>query len=474
MQKRSLNFLSISTSLADPPGTRTAPGVSPSKAKREFRTMKRTAIAAAALVLLSSAKIASAQAVATSATDHEKTVERLEHQLRELTISRERDERRIRELEEGIQAPTSASADSAPAEERGAFSWTGQGNLLNPQITAFLDIGGSWSSDGDNAARNRFNFREAELDLRAAVTPRADGVLTLAFGEQVENPFGTPEVRTVFEVEEGYLDVHTLPFDLALRAGKFRSAFGRNNLLHLHDLPQVTRPLANQAFFGPEGIASVGASLSWIVPNPWDQYIEFSTDVVNADSASESPVVAIPGADNPAVLSHLKFFEDVGETGSVELGTSFLYSRASGGFEDGFTLGADATYHWLDPARPDFRSFLLQGELFWSRSSFSDGSRGDDWGLYVFGQFQLARSWYTGVRYDYTEYPGLDDRRGTDADWAISPYVTWYLFESLRLRLEYQHLERDHPHRAPTEDSILLGLTFYIGAHPPHPYWVNR
>ncbi len=368
------------------------------------------------------------------------------------------------------RAQTEASADAAPA----GFRWIGQGNLLNPQITVFLDIGGSFSSDGANAARNRFHFREAELDLRAAVTPSADGVLILALGERFEDPFGSGEVAVEFEVEEGYLDVHTLPFDLALRVGKFRSAFGRSNVLHTHDLPQLTRPLANEAFFGPEGIASVGASLSWIVPNPWDRYIEFSADVVNADSASDSPVVAIHGANNPAVLSHLKFFQDIGETGSLELGTSFLFSRASGGFEDGYTLGADITVQWLDPARSDFRSVLFQAELFWSRNDALDGSRGDDWGLYVFGQYQFGRNYYVGLRYDYTDFPGLAERRGTDADWALSPYVTWYLHEAVRLRLEYQHLERDHPDRAATEDAILLGLTFYFGAHPAHPYWVNR
>ena len=315
------------------------------------------------------------------------------------------------------RAQTESPADATPA----GLGWIGQGNLLNPQIAVFLDIGGSWSSDNDNAARNRFDFREATLDLRAAVTPRADGVLILALGERFEDPYGDGDVAVEFEVEEGYLDAHTLPFDLALRVGKFRSAFGRSNLLHIHDLPQLTRPLANRAFFGPEGLASVGASVSWIVPNPWDRYIEVSADVVNADSASESPVVAIPGTDNPAVLSHLKFFQDVGETGSLELGASFLFSRASGGFKDGYTLGADVTYQWFDPARSDFRSFLFQAELFWSRNDAPNGSRGDDWGLYVFGQYQFARNLYAGVRYDYTDFPGVEERFGTDADWALSP-----------------------------------------------------
>jgi hypothetical protein len=366
----------------------------------------------------------------------------------------------------------SAEAEVAPS---GRAAATGQGNLLNPEITVFVDAGGSLSSDHDNEARNRFNLREAEVDFRAAVTPRADGVLVVAIGEEIENPFGDVEVDFEFELEEGYLDVHTLPWDLALRAGKFRSAFGRNNLLHTHDLPQLTRPLAVQAFLGPEGLATVGASLSWLVPNPWDQYIELAAQFVNADGGSESPILDGPGVANPAVLSHLKLFQDIGDTGSLELGTSFLYSQATGGRDDGYTLGADATYLWRDPAAPDFRSLLFQGELFWSSSDFKDEGSGDDnWGFYAFGQYQFSQKAYAGVRLDYTDLPGAETRRSGDSDWGVSSYITWYLAEALRLRLEYQHLERDLLGHANSEDALLLGITFFIGAHPPHPYWVNR
>ncbi|MBW2390790.1 MAG: hypothetical protein JRG89_20495 [Deltaproteobacteria bacterium] len=350
----------------------------------------------------------------------------------------------------------------------------GQGNLLNPAITAFLDMGGSLSTDEDNKARNRFNLREAEVDFRAAVTPRADGVLVLAIGEEVEDPFGDVEIDFEFELEEGYLDVHTLPWDLALRAGKFRSAFGRNNLLHTHDLPQVTRPMAVQAFLGPEGLATIGASLSWLVPNPWDQYLEFAAQVVNSDGGAESPILDGPGADNPAVLTHLKFFGDIGTSGSLELGTSFLYSQASGGRDDGYTLGADVTYTWRDPAASDFRSLLMQAELFWSNGDYEDGSGDDLWGFYAIGQYQFAQHWYAGVRLDYTELPNVEARGSGDSDRGVSSYVTWYLAESLRLRVEYQHTERDLMGHDDNEDAVLLGLTFFIGAHPPHPYWVNR
>ena len=141
---------------------------------------------------------------------------------------------------------------------------------------------------------------------------------------------------------------------------------------------------------------------------------------------------------------------------------------------DGYTLGADLTYMWRDRAAPDFRSLLFQGELFWSNSDFEDGNRDDNWGFYAFGQYQFAQNWYAGIRLDYTDLPNVEARRSSDSDWGTSSYLTWYWNEALRLRLEYQHLERDLLGQEDTEDALLLGLTFFIGAHPPHPYWVNR
>jgi hypothetical protein len=445
--------------------------------------MRRAIFLATVLAAFCAAQAARAQPEPASVDALRETVELLTLRVQEMESAREADRHRMRELEDRIAQLAATSAGSAAEREPevllGGTAAIGQGNLLNPQITGFIDTGGSLSSDGDNKARNRFNLREAELDLRGAVSPRADGVLILAMGEEIEDPFGDVDVSIEFEVEEAYLNVHTLPRDLALKAGKFRSAFGRNNLLHTHDLPQVTRPLAVQAFLGPEGLATLGASLDWIVPNPWDRYVELTTQLVNADGGSESPILGGPDAVNPAVLSHLKLFQDVGDTGSLELGASFLHTRTSGDRDAaGYVLGADATYHWRDPAQPDFRSLLLQGELFWSNSDFDDEIRGiihdDNWGFYLFGQYQLGQNWYAGVRYDYTDFPNLEVRRRTDSDWGISSYVTWYLNEALRLRLEYQHLERELLGQSDHEDSLLLGLTFYIGAHPPHPYWVNR
>ena len=52
--------------------------------------------------------------------------------------------------------------------------------------------------------------------------------------------------------------------------------------------------------------------------------------------------------------------------------------------------------------------------------------------------------------------------------------MSWYLSEALRLRLEYQHHSVEFAGSRDNEAALMLGVTFFIGAHPPHPYWVNR
>jgi len=402
-----------------------------------------------------------------------------------LEREREADQDRIRELEDALARWESSSRGGGEADaasggaSRGLVGALGQGNLLNPEITVFGDLGGSLSTDGDDKRFNRFNLREFELDFRAAVAPWVDGALILALGEEIEQEGGEAEIHSHVHIEEGYLNFHTLPYDLALKAGKFRASFGRNNLLHTHDLPQVTRPLAVEAFLGPEGLMTIGGSLSYIVPNPWERYIEVVTEVVNSDGGEESPILGGPNARNPALVSHMKLFEELGDWSSLELGGSFLFGHTSDDTDSrAYLLGLDATYLWRDPSRPDLRSLLLQGELFWGTNDWEPEGGGIDrnrsLGFYGFGQYQFAQNWFAGLRYDYTEFPNLEFHDSDDSEWALSSWISWYLSEFLRLRLEYQHRSFDRFGGGGDQDNLMLQLTFALGAHPAHPYWVNR
>ena len=387
----------------------------------------------------------------------------------------------LRDIHEAAAAARAAEVNILP-QGNGAARTLGQGNLYNPSITFFGDFGVSVSPNAHNdKTTNRFNLREFELDARAAIAPFADGIFIGTYGEEIaDNGSGGVDIGTVTDVEEGYIDFHTLPFDLTAKVGKFRNAFGVSNGLHTHDTPQVDRPLALQEFLGPEGISTTGASLSWLVPNPADEFIELTTQFINADGGGESPILGGPNADNPAYLAHLKWFTDVGDYGSFELGGTYLYTHtAADSSFDANVFGLDATLKLPDPDAPDLRSFLLQGELFSAQNDIFDpvtstGSRNSSLGAYLFGQWQFDKNWYAGIRGDYSEFPNSDIYGTSDYEWAVSPYITWYPAEFLRTRLEYQHKEILAGANSDSKDELMLQFTFVIGAHPPHPYWVNK
>jgi hypothetical protein len=453
--------------------------------------MHLSAIACAAIAapIMLAAPVRGQDSPPSSTPPTQQELEDIRRRLERLEAQHEADQKRIAELETG-RSGTALSTDelrrrweqSWPATGPDASPGTGfspQGNLFNPAITAFVDFGVSYSTNEDNKALRRFNLRESELDVRAAIAPFADGTLVIAIGEEVETEDGETTADIEFEVEEAYLTIHDLPGDLVLRGGKFRNSFGRANLLHTHDLPQATRPLALVAFFGPEGLATIGGTASWLVPNPWNQYIELNVDVVNADGGAESPILNDADNDNPAVVAHLKWFTDVGEDSSFELGGSYLYGHTSDDDDfDANIFGIDATWKWINPKAPDSESLLAQAEFFWAANDIEDSDfgtfRNNSFGFYAFAQYQWLKDWYAGVRYDQTEFPSVEDHAPGDMDWAISPYITWYPAEFLRLRLEYQHRDFEIDGVGDDEDNILFQVTFVIGAHPAHPYWVNR
>jgi hypothetical protein len=459
--------------------------------------MRRTAVACALIAAVSAHdRIVAADETQPTMEDVLKEVRSLRDRVEDLERERAADKARIHELETSREPPATRPEAPPPAPPlpeatipTSATDLTlalppetagGQGNLFNPAITVFGDMGYWYSSSDADPLFNRFNVREMELDLRAAITPFADGALVLAIGQEPVVDGLDVSVEFEFEVEEAYINFHTLPFDLASKGGKFRNAFGINNLLHTHDLPQVTRPLAVIAFLGPEGLSTIGANLSWLVPNPWDKYLEVSADLFDARDGVESPVLTGANARNLGVMSHVKYSDDFGDYGFYEVGGSYLYAAAGGGPDTaGINMfGLDAALKWPDPKAPDRRSLLLQGEWFWSSNPVVDSPFGmfnsSGFGFYTFGQYQFARDWYTGVRFDYTEFPGAQLRAPGDSDWGISAYLTWYMTEFLRLRLEYQHIESSIAGVWEPQDNVLFQVTFVFGAHPPHPYWVNR
>ena len=171
--------------------------------------MRRLSFACAALgVWIGMAGVTAGQADPAGQHDIAQMLEELSKRIDALETRHESDQHRIAELEarlERIERPITDDERARAIEKiteavkselgelrasTGLFdlsmSGFGAGNELNPQITIFFDGGASVSSRGSNKALNRFNLREVELDFRAAISPSADGVVSLTLEEEIE------------------------------------------------------------------------------------------------------------------------------------------------------------------------------------------------------------------------------------------------------------------------------------------------
>ncbi|HEY1872396.1 MAG TPA: hypothetical protein VGG71_15135, partial [Chitinophagaceae bacterium] len=168
------------------------------------------------------------------------------------------------------------------------------GLTFNPDIGVIGDFQGSYISKGNKNFDAYLN--ETEVSLQATVDPylRGDFFLSLS-RDPVTGKYG-------IEVEEGYLTTLSLPFQLQLKAGKFREAVGRINPTHPHALPFIDLPNAYVNYFGEDGLNDEGVSLSWLVPNK-----KFYQEIVfQATSGhSESPTFFRGDNNHFIYLGHL-------------------------------------------------------------------------------------------------------------------------------------------------------------------------
>jgi hypothetical protein len=461
-------------------------------------------------VALAAAAAAAAPAPAQTATTTDERLNRAEQRLDLMEREVRARDARIAELEGQLArraattapagAPATAPAAGTPPDEiertrravledidrraaAGPLERVAQS--FNPDVAVVADFVGSVSAQGDrsNDAYNRMDVREVELDVRAPVDPRADGVFIVAFEHEVENPIfahgedGEEEeehgLHTGTHVEEAYLFLHDFGVpNLTAKLGRFRVRFGRQNVLHLHDLPTTDPAFVNQALLSPEAYGDAGVSLSYVVPPAYalDQYVEAVVEVLSGEGAdSESPVFGGDFAvDSPMVNAHLLWNADLADGVNLELGGSVMTGhRDADNALDATLYGVDVTLLRRDPTG-GFNSQLLQAEAIYGviDSDEAAGDRNYPLGAYVLGQQQLDRDWYAGVRVDWTESPEDD----AVEVWGVTPYLSWYWSEFLRFRASYQHRNFE----AGDENVLWVQVTWLFGAHPPHPYWSMR
>ena len=173
------------------------------------------------------------------------------------------------------------------------------------------------------------------------------------------------------------------------------------------------------------------------------------------------------GRGDLAYVGHLRAYRDVNESSNVDLGGSFAYGSNDSG--PGFhtrLFGADATYRWRPLRRAIYNRFLARTELVWSQREEPGGER-NAFGFYASAEYQFARRWFAGARYDFSDRatdPTLTDKGG-------SLLLTYWPSEFSQVRGQYR---RTRSAKAQTTNEFLFQFLFSIGAHGAHAFWIAR
>jgi hypothetical protein len=347
-----------------------------------------------------------------------------------------------------VAVPTGAAGAGGPS---GNLPLYGGGSaalskVFNPDIAAIGDfIGAVGKSPG--SGEPSLEMHESELGFQAVVDPyaRADFFLT----------FGPDSVG----VEEAFITFPTAPGGFLLKVGKMRDAFGKVDGMHNHVLPWTDRPLVTQNLQGGEdGLDDAGISVAHLIPNPWI-FLEATGQVFRGNSS----IYKATQRGELTYIGHLRGYQDLSESTNVDLGGSVAYGNNEiGPGSKTRLLGTDATFRYRPLRRSIYRQLVARSEVVWSRKQ-ELGTEVNSFGTFASLDYQFARRWFAGGRFDYSER--ADNARLVDKGGSF--LLTYWPSEFSQLRGQYRHTRFGEGR---TADEVLFQFLFSIGAHGAHPF----
>jgi hypothetical protein len=318
--------------------------------------------------------------------------------------------------------------------------------IFNPDIAVIGNFLGATGRNEINPAP-ALQLEEAEASLQAVVDPYARADFFLGF-----SPEGV-------EIEEGFVTFPTLPGGLLAKVGKLKQLVGKVNTLHAHALSWTDRPLATENLLGgEEGLADSGLSVSKLILNPV-LFLEATGEIYQGSSG----VFASHSRGDLSYVGRLRGYRDVTESTNLDVGGSVAWGKNDVGPDFATRIVAlDATVRYRPLRRAIYRRFLGRTELFWSRREQEEGAA-SAFGMYASGDYQFARRWFAGARYDWSE-------RAYDAslvDKGPSALLTFWPSEFSQVRGQYRRIRYAE---GVTANELLFQFLFSIGAHGAHVF----
>ena len=362
-------------------------------------------------------------------------------------------------------------------------------NYLNLSLDALIAAGASTEPDvpslqtgGHDPAQRGFTVQNVEVVFDGAVDPYFRGQANVVL--QIDS-----EGETVVELEEVYAVTTSLPKGLQVKAGQYFTEFGRINPTHPHTWDFVDQPLVSGRMFGGDGLRSVGARLSWLMPTPF--YSEIFVSAQNAKGETLTSFGSVEGEtmfgrplapDDVKSAGDLLYVPrysasfDVGETQTILVGASGAFGpNGTGAGADTSIVGLDAFWKWKSTrANKGFPFVKVQAEAMSRRyeaaaTPLLPAATFEDHGGYAQVVWGIKPMWTLGARYDRVGGDVGDD----PADLAFQPREraalegTWYPTEYSKLRLQYAYDDRTG---APDANSVWLQFEFLLGAHAAHKF----
>ena len=347
----------------------------------------------------------------------------------------------------GVETPAGAAGAGGPTGPLPVYGNTSAlSKIFNPDIAVIGNfVGAAGKNDVEPLPAMQLN--EAEVSLQAIVDPYARADFFLA---------ASPEG---LEIEEGFLTFPTLPGGLLMKVGKMKAQFGKANTFHSHVLPWVDVPLpVKNLLGGDEGLNDSGVSVSKLIVNPV-LFLEATGEIYNGTNTLFTGYKR----SDLTYVGRLRGYRDVTEGTNLDVGTSIAYGHNDAGPD--FTTrvyGVDATFRYRPLRRAIYKRFLARTELFWSRRDDTPGD-GSAFGAYVSGDYQFARRWFAGGRYDFSDRaidPSLRDKSG-------SLLLTYWPSEFSQIRTQYRRTSYAEGVKA---NEVLFQFLFSIGAHGAHVF----
>jgi hypothetical protein len=321
----------------------------------------------------------------------------------------------------------------------------------NPDLSVIGDFQGVYNSSEKRKTDAFIN--EVEISLNSAIDPYARADFFFSFHREEE----TGEFH--FALEEGFLTTLALPAQLQLKVGRFRSSFGKLNLVHPHANNFIDNPLMLENYFG-EALIDEGLSLSWLVPNPFDFYQDLTIQATRGPDENNSFIQS--EKSDFLYVAHLKNFWDLSDNSTFEFGLS-----AAHGPNDSLLTtqlgGLNLTYKWKPLQFKQYKSFEFQSEFLWSNREVLKSKQINSFSMYSFATWQLAQRWFITSRFDYSNLP--DNENWVERSW--SGVIGWFATEFQKVELQYK---RTTSNNFNTVNQVMLRSVFVIGAHGAHQY----